>query len=157
MRIPVKVTGANQVLPVKFSLLCVFTVNAVTFQPPCVDFGNVFNQMAASCEVVLENHSLLPQQFSFVRLPKEITVSTDNGTGTVLPGEKYPLKVEYRPSQPQVYEDSNLFVRLITGKITAREIKLPYKCSVGKCPIRTDKSKIEFRCLPETESNEVVV
>ena len=33
MRIPVKVTGANQVLPVKFSLLCVFTVNAITFQP----------------------------------------------------------------------------------------------------------------------------
>lgn len=33
MRIPVKVTGANQVLPVKFSLLCVFTVNAITFVP----------------------------------------------------------------------------------------------------------------------------
>ena len=98
MRIPIKVTGANQVLPVKFSLLCVFTVNAVTFTPPLVDFGNIFNQMAASCNVVLENHSLLPQQFSFTRLPKEITVSTDNGTGTVLPGEKYPLKLEYRPS-----------------------------------------------------------
>lgn len=98
MRIPIKVTGANQVLPVKFSLLCVFTVNAVTFTPPLVDFGNIFNQMAASCIVVLENHSLLPQQFSFTRLPKEITVSTDNGTGTVLPGEKYPLKLEYRPS-----------------------------------------------------------
>lgn len=100
MRIPVKVTGANQVLPVKFSLLCVFTVNAITFSPPLVDFGNVFNQLASSCVINLENHSLLPQQFSFVRLPKEVTVTTDNGTGTVLPGEKYPLKVEYRPSQP---------------------------------------------------------
>jgi len=60
MRIPIKVTGANQVLPVKFSLLCVFTVNAVTFQPPLVDFGSVFNQLAASCVVTLENHSLLP-------------------------------------------------------------------------------------------------
>ena len=72
-------------------------------------------------------------------MPKEISVNTDNGTGTVLPGEKYPLKIEYRPSQASVYEDSNLFVRLITGKITAREIKLPYTCSVVKCPIRTDK------------------
>lgn len=152
-----KVTGANQVLPVKFSLLCVFTVNAITFNPPLVDFGNVFNQMAASCVVTLENHSLLPQQFSFVRMPREISVPTDNGTGTVLPGEKYPLKIEYRPSQPQVYEDSNLFVRMITGKITAREIKLPYTCSVVKCPIKTDKSKIEFPCLPETEFSEVVV
>lgn len=144
-------------LPVKFSLLCVFTVNAVTFNPPLVDFGNVFNQLAASQVITLENHSLLPQQFSFVRLPKEISVPTDNGTGTVLPGEKYPLKLEYRPSQAQVYEDSNLFVRMITGKITAREIKLPFTCTVVKCPIRTDKSKIEFPSLPETEFSEVVV
>ena len=157
MRIPIKVTGANQVLPVKFSLVCVFTVNAVTFSPPLVDFGNVFNQQAASLVINLENHSLLPQQFSFVRLPKEISVPTDNGTGTVLPGEKYPIKLEYRPSQQQVYEDSNLFVRMITGKITAREIKLPFTCTVVKCPIRTDKSKIEFPNLPESESCEVVV
>ena len=60
MRIPIKVTGANQVLPVKFSLLCVFTVNAVTFSPPLVDFGNVFNQLATSLVINLENHSLLP-------------------------------------------------------------------------------------------------
>ena len=43
MRIPVKVTGANQVLPVKFSLLCVFTVNAITFSPNQLDFGSIFN------------------------------------------------------------------------------------------------------------------
>jgi hypothetical protein len=84
-------------------------------------------------------------------------VLTDNGTGTILPLEKYNLKVEYRPTQPQIYEDSNLFVRLITGKLSAREIKLPYTCSVVKCPIRTDKSKIEFLSLPETEFSEVVV
>jgi len=84
-------------------------------------------------------------------------VLTDNGTGTILPLEKYNLKIEYRPTQPQIYEDSNLFVRLITGKLSAREIKLPYTCSVVKCPIRTDKSKIEFLSLPETEFSEVVV
>lgn len=33
MLVPIKVTGANQVLPVKFDIRCVFTVNAVTFQP----------------------------------------------------------------------------------------------------------------------------
>jgi hypothetical protein len=151
MRIPIKVTGANQVLPIKFSLLCVFTVNAVTFTPPTIDFGNVFNQSASRVSVILENHSLLPQQFSFVRLPKEIRVSTDHGTGTVLPGEKYMIKVEYRPSQTQVYEDSNLFVRFITGKLQSRELKLPFNCSVVKCPIKSDKSKIEFPCLPEGE------
>ena len=78
-------------LPVKFNLLCVFTVNAVTFMPPQLDFGSLFNKSASRCTFVMENHSLLPQQFSFVRLPKEIRVATDNGTGTILPGEKYPL------------------------------------------------------------------
>jgi hypothetical protein len=60
MRIPVKVTGANQVLPVKFSLLCVFTVNSITFSPPALDFGSIFSQTASRCEVIMENHSLLP-------------------------------------------------------------------------------------------------
>jgi hypothetical protein len=32
--VPVKVVGANQVLPVKFTLLSRFTVNSVTFSPP---------------------------------------------------------------------------------------------------------------------------
>jgi hypothetical protein len=82
---------------------------------------------------------------------------TDKGTGTILPGEKYTLQIEYRPSQPQVYEDNTLNVRFITGKLCARELKLPYTCTVTKCPIKTDKSQIEFPCLPETEFNEVVV
>lgn len=99
MRIPIKVTGANQVLPVKFNILCCFSVSAVTFTPPQIDFGTVFNQSAARATLELENHSLLPQQFSFVRLPKEISVTTDAGTGNLLPGEKYKLHVEYRPSQ----------------------------------------------------------
>ena len=91
MRIPIKVVGANQVLPVKFSILCCYSVNAVTFKPPQIDFSNVFNENAAQVTVTMENHSLLPQRFSFVRLPKEITVKTDAGTGTILPGEKYDL------------------------------------------------------------------
>jgi hypothetical protein len=99
MRIPIKVTGANQVLPVNFDIMCCFSVNAITFSPPSIDFGNVFNQMAAKVDILMENHSLLPQQFSFVRLPKEISITTDAGTGDILPGEKYKLTVEYRPTQ----------------------------------------------------------
>ena len=78
-------------MPVKFHILCCFSVNAVTFNPPQIDFGNVFNQSAAKVMVEMENHSLLPQQFSFVRLPKEISVKTMGGTGDILPGEKYKL------------------------------------------------------------------
>lgn len=89
MRIPIKVTGASQVLPVKFTLLCCFTVNAITFTPPSADFGNVFSKSASRVTLMMENHSLLPQKYSFVRLPKEISVPTDHGTGILLPSEKY--------------------------------------------------------------------
>ena len=34
MRIPVRLTGANQILPVKFNIICSFTVNSITFNPP---------------------------------------------------------------------------------------------------------------------------
>jgi len=84
-------------------------------------------------------------------------VTTDNGTGTILPQETYKLQLEYRPSVAQVYEETNLFVRFITGKVCVRELKLPYTCNVVKCPISCDKSKIEFPCLPETEFSEVVL
>lgn len=104
----------------------------------------------------MENLSLLPQRFNFPRLPKEITVTTDAGTGTILPGEKYKLDIEYRPSQSQCQEDSFLYMRLITGNICAREIRLAYFASVSKCPLQSDKSKIEFCCLPVTEFSEVI-
>lgn len=106
MRIPIKVTGANQVLPVKFSIRAVFSVSALTFSPPIIDFGNVFHKGASRVTLLMENHSLLPQQFSFVRLPKEVLVVTDNGTGQILPSEKYQVQFEYRPSQPTVYEEA---------------------------------------------------
>jgi hypothetical protein len=49
------------------------------------DFQNLFHRGGASLKVQMENHSFLPQQYSFVRLPREIVVITDKGTGTILP------------------------------------------------------------------------
>lgn len=157
MKIPVKVTGANQVLPVMFKINTVFTVNAVTFNPPQIDFGNVFSKSASRVSLTLENHSLLPQQFSFVRLPREISVVTDNGTGHLLPQEKYTVQLEYRPSQQQCFEESSIFCRVITGQICARELKINYTANVQKCALQADKSKIEFQALPENEHKEVVL
>lgn len=82
---------------------------------------------------------------------------TDNGTGTILPGEKYDLQVEYRPSQVAIFEEANIFVRLITGKACVREVKIPFLVNVTKCQISADKYKVEFPCLPEGEFSESVV
>ena len=105
----------------------------------------------------MENHSLLPQRFSFVNLPREIRVLTDNGTGNILPGEQYKVQVEYRPTLPQTFEENFVYVRFITGDIQSREVKVPYVANVVKCPLTTDKAKIEFPALPENENKEIVL
>jgi hypothetical protein len=56
-----------------------------------------------------------------------------------------------------VQDESVIYVRTITGKICARELKINYTANVSKCPLVSDKRKIEFSCLPETEFAEVVV
>ena len=38
-----------------------------------------------------------------------------------------------------------------------REVKLPFIANVTKCPITSDKYKIEFPCLPVSEFSEVVL
>lgn len=50
-----------------------------------------------------------------------------------------------------------MFLRLMTGNICARELKIQYFASVTKCPIVSDKMKLEFSALPETEFAEVVL
>lgn len=60
MSIPIKITGANQVLPVKFNIRCVFAVNAISFSPQNINFGNLFNHSASRVTLNMENHSLLP-------------------------------------------------------------------------------------------------
>ena len=86
-----------------------------------------------------------------VNLPKEIEVETDAGCGAVLPGEKYPLSVTYRPSQENAFDEGFIRCRIITGDICSRELKLRYQINVERCPIKTDKSFVEFQALPEHE------
>lgn len=115
--IPIKVVGSNQVIPVRFNIIGRFTVNAVTFNPTSIDFGNVYHNAASRVNLNMENHSLLPQKFYFANLPKEISVETDNGCGVMLPGESYRFSIVYRPSQTTAYEEGEIFCRLVTGEI----------------------------------------
>jgi hypothetical protein len=46
---------------------------------------------------------------------------------------------------------------MITGLIQARELKLGYSVNVSKCPLSSDKKKLEFPALPEKEFAEIVL
>ena len=126
INVSIKVVGSNQVIPVRFNIIGRFTVNAVTFSPPSVDFGNVYHNSGSKVNMQMENHSLLPQKFYFANLPKEISVITDNGCGVILPGESYAFSIAYRPSQKTTYEEGDIFCRLVTGDICSREVKVKF-------------------------------
>lgn len=155
--IPIKVVGASQVLPIKFNIVAKFTVDSITFNPPTLQFGSIWNQGASRVNFNIENHSLLPQRFYFVNLPKEIRAETDDGCGVVLPGEKYPLSIAYRPSVENAFEEGHVACRIITGdNICSREMKIKYQVNISKCPIKVDKTQVKFQALPEKEKAEVV-
>ena len=50
-----------------------------------------------------------------------------------------------------------IYCRVMTGRICARELKIPFNVEVIKCPLKVDKQKIEFPALPKSEFAEVVV
>jgi hypothetical protein len=154
--IPIKVVGANQVIPVRFNIIGRFTVNAVTFNPPNIDFGNVYHSSASRVNMQIENHSLLPQKFYFANLPREISMETDNGCGILLPGESYKFAIAYRPTKTTTYEEGEVFCRLITGDICSREVKLNFKVNVMRLPLKLSNAQIEFPGLPEKETVEIV-
>ena len=156
IEIPIKVIGANQVIPVRFKVVGRFTVNSVTFNPPNIDFGNIYHNSESRVNMKMENHSLLPQRFYFANLPKEIKVETDNGCGVLLPGESYKFSVIYRPTQVTVYEEGNIFCRLVTGDICSREVKVNFKANVIRMPLKISKTLIIMPPLPEKESVEII-
>merc|ERR1719265_2458225 len=73
-RIPVKVVGADQVLPVCTALVGTLSTNDVVFEPPVLNFGQCFVNAATMAELRIVNKSLLPQKFAFVRLPPFLSV-----------------------------------------------------------------------------------
>jgi hypothetical protein len=97
INIPIKIIGANQVLPILFTIRSRFTVESVTFSPPILSFGNIYDLGAARVNGFIENHSVLPLKFCFMSLPEEIEVETDKGCGVIYPGEKYAISYVYRP------------------------------------------------------------
>lgn len=60
INIPIKVVGANQVLPIVFSVVARFTVDSLTFNPPMFNFGDVWNHGASWVNGYIQNHSILP-------------------------------------------------------------------------------------------------
>merc|ERR1719440_2265589 len=73
-RIPVRIRGSDQELPVWTTLVGTLTTNDLFFDPPELNFGNCFVDQTMCQQVLITNKSLLAQRFAFVRVPSYLSV-----------------------------------------------------------------------------------
>ncbi|XP_070467216.1 cilia- and flagella-associated protein 74 isoform X15 [Equus przewalskii] len=115
---PMTIRVADQTKPVGFTVHAIVTTSDMELSPSEVDFGYCTIYEAVRTQVSLCNHSLLPQEFGFVGLPKQITVTAsasvvflcqfvdiqpNDGFGTILPLETLQLDVVFQPTKARDY------------------------------------------------------
>ncbi|XP_053516168.1 cilia- and flagella-associated protein 74 [Artibeus jamaicensis] len=100
---PMTIRVADQTRPVEFTVHAIVTTSDLELSPSEVDFGHCTIYEAIRTPVSLYNHSLLPQEFGFVRLPKCVDIQPNDGFGTVLPLEMVEFDVIFQPSKAKEY------------------------------------------------------
>ncbi len=70
----------------------------------------------------------------------------------VLPREKLKVSLVYRGKEKK-REESTLVVKIITGKISTREVKIPFNCEVVGCPLEFSCHKVDYPVLQIEESH----
>lgn len=161
-KIPIKVTGSNQILPIEFDIVAELTTESISFQPQILDFKDVFLNTGAKLKFTIKSNSDLPQEFGFVRLPGTISIQPNDGFGTLLPYEELEFTAYYRPAPvkpgTEIGKDSgDIFLRLKTGDICVKEFTFPYVAKLQQCPIKISPSLIELPALPSGETTDIIL
>ena len=161
-RVPVKVVGANQVMPVNFEIKAEVTTDQITVEPSVLEFGDVWVQTAVSASFRLKSNCALPQEYAFVRMPSTVSIQPFDGFGTLLPFEVLELVAVYRPAPvkpgTELGKDSNeICIRFKTGSLCAREIRIPYSAKLQSSPITFSCYKIDFPSTPVGETSEYIL
>ncbi|XP_007449036.1 PREDICTED: uncharacterized protein LOC103080454 [Lipotes vexillifer] len=100
---PMTIRVAGQTKPVGFTVHAIVTTSDLELSPAGVDFGYCTIYEAIRTQVSLCNHSLLPQEFGFIGLPKFVDIQPNDGFGTILPLETLQLDVIFQPTKAKEY------------------------------------------------------
>ncbi|XP_033623378.1 cilia- and flagella-associated protein 74 isoform X5 [Fukomys damarensis] len=92
-----------QTKPVGFTVHAIVTTSDLELCPSALDFGYCTIYEAIRASISLCNHSLLPQEFGFVGLPKFVDIQPNDGFGTILPLETLQLQVLFQPTKAREY------------------------------------------------------
>uniref|UniRef100_A0A8C5UPS3 Cilia- and flagella-associated protein 74 n=1 Tax=Microcebus murinus TaxID=30608 RepID=A0A8C5UPS3_MICMU len=137
---PMTIWVADQTKPVGFTVHAVVTTSDLELSPPELDFGCCTIHEAVRTEVSLHNHSLLPQDFGFVRLPKFVDIQPGDGFGTILPLETLQLDVIFQPTKAKEYS-----FELVCKSEINRCFKLSCRAVGVHPPLELSHYQIKFR------------
>lgn len=147
-RIPMRIIGADQVLPVNTCLIGTLTTDAMTFLPGELNFGPCLVGTSAVQRLIIVNESSLKRRYAFTRLPSHLSVQEvpedvlqeeawggldakpgtiavvdaqiDGVLGSLLPGEKRQVSVLYTP-ESAIEMDCKILCKVITGDLCVRD------------------------------------
>ncbi|KAL0269328.1 UNVERIFIED_CONTAM: hypothetical protein PYX00_007106 [Menopon gallinae] len=82
---------------IKLYVFAILTDYALEVNPAEIDFGSVSTIETVKTQISLTNHSIVPQEFGFLRLPMGVRIEPNNGFGTILPKETIMLYLLFSP------------------------------------------------------------
>eukprot|EP00742_Colponemidia_sp_Colp-10_P008825 GILJ01009584.1.p1 GENE.GILJ01009584.1~~GILJ01009584.1.p1 ORF type:complete len:1812 (-),score=327.15 GILJ01009584.1:58-4746(-) len=144
---PIKVVGANQVLPVPFMISARLTSDLIQFTPSVLDFGNCATDQTVSLPLTMKSNCRLPQQFAFVRLPRDISVEPEDGFGTLLPLETITRTVKFSPLTATTRQ-FDLLCKVQTGNICASQQTVTCRGVGVSPPLQLSHTSIAFPATP---------
>eukprot|EP00818_Percolomonas_sp_WS_P008353 CAMPEP_0117438994 /NCGR_PEP_ID=MMETSP0759-20121206/2341_1 /TAXON_ID=63605 /ORGANISM="Percolomonas cosmopolitus, Strain WS" /LENGTH=1511 /DNA_ID=CAMNT_0005230705 /DNA_START=439 /DNA_END=4974 /DNA_ORIENTATION=+ len=134
IRVPIKLSIPDQAMPVFTYLQTTVTTSKLEIQPPYIDFGFSSVDEAVSIPVSITNHSLLNQEFGFLKLPEEISITPDHGFGNILPGETLNYNVIFTPTAAIEYH-----MKCVLKTVRNEEFVIPCKAAGTQPPLKISK------------------
>ncbi|MBN3301016.1 CFA74 protein, partial [Amia calva] len=139
LEVPLTIQVADQARPVLFIVHAVVTTSDLEFDRTELDFGHCSIYESVKTSVRLTNHSLLPQEFGFVGIPKSVDVQPNDGFGTVLPRETLQIDFIFSAKKAREY---NFELTCKSG--INRDFKLSCKAVGVHPPLELSHSLVKF-------------
>lgn len=174
-RIPMRIVGADQVLPVNTAIVGTLTSNNLSFLPNVLAFGRCPVGSSVQSRLVIVNESALKQRFAFMRLPSYLSVQdvptdvleeeannkldTVGGTiavvdgggdgtfGVLLPGERRQLCVTYSP-EAATEMNYKIQFKVITGSLCVRDFVVECKGQGIAETLSFSETQIDMASIP---------
>nr|XP_015192719.1 PREDICTED: cilia- and flagella-associated protein 74 isoform X1 [Lepisosteus oculatus]XP_015192720.1 PREDICTED: cilia- and flagella-associated protein 74 isoform X1 [Lepisosteus oculatus] len=139
LEVPLMIQVADQARPVPFTVHAVVTTSDLEFGRKELDFGHCSIYESVRTSVLLTNHSLLPQDFGFVGIPKFIDVQPNDGFGTLLPLETLEIDIIFSPTKAREYS-----FELTCKSGINRDFKLSCRAVGVHPPLELSHSLVQF-------------